>query len=137
LVDIFSVVLVEQFWSLTNTIYSTEEGKRWYGIVGSGGLVGGVVVGIAARFMLQTVGLHTPDLLLVAAAIHHGGATDCGCRWLAPTAAKPLPDAHCGNVAAHPDGRSPGGISIYQNGGIDVHRIGSTDVFFLYFFLVS
>lgn len=68
-VDIFSVVLVEQFWSLTNTIYSTEEGKRWYGIVGTGGLVGGVVGGIAARFMLQTVGLRTPDLLLVATAI--------------------------------------------------------------------
>ena len=40
-VDILSVVLVEQFWSLTNSIYTTQEGKSWYGFVGTGGLVGG------------------------------------------------------------------------------------------------
>ena len=41
-VDILGVVLVEQFWSLTNSIYTTREGKSWYGFVGTGGLVGGV-----------------------------------------------------------------------------------------------
>jgi len=40
-VDILSVVLVEQFWSLTDSIYTTREGKSWYGFVGTGGLVGG------------------------------------------------------------------------------------------------
>jgi len=68
-VDIIGVVLVEQFWSLTNTIYSTEEGKRWYGMVGTGGLVGGVAGGGAAALVINYTPLQTPDLLLVAAAI--------------------------------------------------------------------
>jgi AAA family ATP:ADP antiporter len=66
-VDIFSVVLVEQFWSLTNSIYSTREGKSWYGFIGSGGLLGGVIGGGAAALILDYTPLQTPDLLLVAA----------------------------------------------------------------------
>ena len=54
-VDIFSVVLVEQFWSLTNSLHTTEDGKRWYGLVGAGGLCGGVAGGgIAAAFLQFT-----------------------------------------------------------------------------------
>ncbi len=68
-VDIFSVVLVEQFWSLTNTLYTTEDGKRWYGLVGTGGLLGGVLGGVIAGNLLRHTGLQSHDLLLVAAAI--------------------------------------------------------------------
>lgn len=68
-VDILSVVLVEQFWSLTNSIYSTAEGKRWYGLVGTGGLVGGMAGGGAAAMVIKYTPLQTPDLLLVAALI--------------------------------------------------------------------
>jgi AAA family ATP:ADP antiporter len=68
-VDILGVVLVEQFWSLTNSIYSTTEGKRWYGLVGTGGLVGGVAGGGAAALVINYTPLQTPDLLLVAALI--------------------------------------------------------------------
>jgi AAA family ATP:ADP antiporter len=39
-VDIIGVVLVEQFWSLADSIFTTRDGKSWYGVVGSGGLVG-------------------------------------------------------------------------------------------------
>jgi AAA family ATP:ADP antiporter len=67
--DIFSVVLVEQFWSLTNTVFVTEEGKRWYGLIATGGLVGGVAGGVAATFLLDHTPLHTRELLLVAAGI--------------------------------------------------------------------
>lgn len=68
-VDILGVVLVEQFWSLTNTIFSTKEGKRWYGMVGTGGLVGGMAGGGAAALLINYTPLQTPDLLLVAALI--------------------------------------------------------------------
>ncbi|MGQ0656874.1 MAG: Npt1/Npt2 family nucleotide transporter [Chromatiales bacterium] len=68
-VDIFSVVIVEQFWSLTNTIYTTEAGKRWYGFVAAGGLVGGVLGGKVASGLLKHTGLTTEDLLLVAAGL--------------------------------------------------------------------
>ena len=68
-VDILAVILVEQFWSLTDSIYSTEEGKRWYGLVGTGGLLGGVAGGGAAALVINYTPLQTYDLLLIAAAI--------------------------------------------------------------------
>ncbi|GBC60430.1 hypothetical protein DENIS_1382 [Desulfonema ishimotonii] len=68
-VDILGVVLVEQFWSLTNSIYSTDEGQRWYGMVGTGGLVGGVLGGVVSAFIIRQTALQTPDLLLVAGGI--------------------------------------------------------------------
>ncbi len=66
-VDIVGVVLVEQFWSLANAIYTTREGKSWYGFVGTGGLVGGVVGGIISALLISRTSLETPDLLLTAA----------------------------------------------------------------------
>ena len=68
-VDILGVVLVEQFWSLTNSIYTTGEGKSWYGVVGTGGLVGGVAGGWAAAMLIKHTPLQTPDLLITAAVI--------------------------------------------------------------------
>jgi AAA family ATP:ADP antiporter len=68
-VDIMGVVLVEQFWSLTNSIYTTAEGKSWFGIVGSGGLVGGVAGGWAAAVVIKHTSMKTPDLLVIAAGI--------------------------------------------------------------------
>lgn len=68
-VDILGVLIVEQFWSLTNSIYSTSEGKSWYGFIGTGGLIGGVVGGGFASLVLRFTPLRTADLLLVAAVI--------------------------------------------------------------------
>lgn len=68
-VDIFSVVLVEQFWSLTNSVYRTRQAKRWYGLIGSGGLVGGIVAGMLAAQLIAKTSMQTPDLLLVSAAL--------------------------------------------------------------------
>jgi AAA family ATP:ADP antiporter len=68
-VDILGVVLIEQFWSLTNSIYTTQEGKSWYGFVGTGGLIGGVTGGWVSAMFIKHTPLQTPDLLLTAAAI--------------------------------------------------------------------
>jgi AAA family ATP:ADP antiporter len=67
-VDIIGVVLIEQFWSLTNSIYTTHEGRSWYGYVGTGGLIGGVAGGGVSAFLIQQTMLQTPDLLLTSAA---------------------------------------------------------------------
>ena len=68
-VDILGVVLVEQFWSLTNSIYTTGEGKSWYGFVGSGGLLGGLLGGWLSAALIRYTPLTTPDLLLTAAGL--------------------------------------------------------------------
>ncbi len=67
-VDIFSVVLVEQFWSLANSVHTTDEGRRSYSFVSIGGLLGGVAGGLLAGRLLEFTPLHSHDLLLVAAA---------------------------------------------------------------------
>jgi len=67
-VDVFSVILVEQFWSLTNAITSTEEGKRSYWFVGTGGLTGGLVGGLLGAALVRFTPMTTPDLLLSSAA---------------------------------------------------------------------
>jgi AAA family ATP:ADP antiporter len=69
LVDIFSVVLVEQFWSLTNSVYRSAEGRRWYGLIASGGLLGGLIGGLFAAWLIKATPVTTADLLLVAASI--------------------------------------------------------------------
>jgi AAA family ATP:ADP antiporter len=67
LVDIFSVVLVEQFWSLTNTISSGEQGRRTYWFVATGGPVGGIVAGFVVGALIRYTPVTTPDLLLTCA----------------------------------------------------------------------
>lgn len=67
LADIFSVVLVEQFWSLSNSSITTQQGKRWYGLIASGGLIGGIFAGFFASWLIKSWGFSTQDLLLVAA----------------------------------------------------------------------
>jgi AAA family ATP:ADP antiporter len=68
-VDIFSVILVEQFWSLANTITETAAGRKSYWFIGTGGLLGGVLGGATSAALLKFTPLQTPDLLLSCAAI--------------------------------------------------------------------
>jgi AAA family ATP:ADP antiporter len=68
-VDIFSVILVEQFWSLTNTITEAQTGRRTYWLIGTGGLLGGVAGGATSAALLGLTGMETPDLLLSCAAL--------------------------------------------------------------------
>jgi AAA family ATP:ADP antiporter len=68
-VDIFSVVLVEQFWSLADTVTETGAGRRSFWFIGTGGLLGGVMGGAAATAMLEFTSMKTPDLLLSCAGI--------------------------------------------------------------------
>ena len=74
LVDILSVAMVEQFWSLANSLYTTAEGRRWYGVIGTGGLLGGVTGGATAAALIRWTPMGTTDLLLVAAGILVGTA---------------------------------------------------------------
>ncbi len=68
-VDIFSVVLVEQFWSLTDSVSTAEEGRRSFWFVGTGGLVGGVCGGLLASVLVSHTRLETPDLLYACALL--------------------------------------------------------------------
>ena len=69
LVDIIGVTLVEQAWSLTNSLFETDEAKSWYGLVGTGGLLGGVAGSAISGAVIRFTSLQTPDLLLITAFI--------------------------------------------------------------------
>jgi AAA family ATP:ADP antiporter len=68
-VDIFSVILVEQFWSLADSVTETDAGRKSFWFIGSGGLLGGVIGGVTATAMLEFTPMRTPDLLLSCAVI--------------------------------------------------------------------
>lgn len=68
-VDVFSVVLVEQFWSLSNSVTKLHEGESSYWFVGTGGIVGGIAGGVMASALLRYTSMQTPDLLLSCAAM--------------------------------------------------------------------
>ena len=66
-VGIFSVMVVAQFWSYANDIYSNEAGKRLFPLVGFGGMMGAFVGSDLADRVLDLVGVY--EMLLLAAAI--------------------------------------------------------------------
>ncbi|MBI1861746.1 MAG: hypothetical protein HYR96_12590 [Deltaproteobacteria bacterium] len=65
--DVFSVVMVEQFWSFCNDIFETEQAKRLYGIVGAGGILGGLFGSALTTKLVPVLG--TANLLFVSAGI--------------------------------------------------------------------
>lgn len=65
--SLFFLVAVALFWSLSNEVYDLRTGKRWYGLVGASGLVGGIVGAQLARVLLSHV---SPiNLIPVGAAV--------------------------------------------------------------------
>ncbi|OGT84522.1 MAG: hypothetical protein A3H91_12890 [Gammaproteobacteria bacterium RIFCSPLOWO2_02_FULL_61_13] len=68
-VDVFSVILVEQFWSLSNSVTRMNEGENSYWFVGTGGILGGIAGGVLASVLLRYTPMQTSDLLLSCAAM--------------------------------------------------------------------
>lgn len=64
---VFSVVGVTQFWSFASESLDAEQGKRLFGFLGAGGIVGGLAGGSLTHALAQTIG--TEQLLLVSAGL--------------------------------------------------------------------
>jgi AAA family ATP:ADP antiporter len=69
--DVYGVVLIEECWGWTSSRMKANRNKPWYGIVGSGALLGGMVGSILATALLAQnwIPFNTVDLLLVAAGL--------------------------------------------------------------------
>ena len=62
-VSIFSVLVVTLFWLVANDLYRPREAKRLFGVIGSGGILGGIVGSTIAAVGAQVVGTeHLPAL---------------------------------------------------------------------------
>jgi AAA family ATP:ADP antiporter len=65
--DIFSVVMVEQFWSFTNDLYKSKDAKRLYGIIGSGGILGGATGSGVVAMIVPVVG--TANMIFICIGV--------------------------------------------------------------------
>jgi ATP:ADP antiporter, AAA family len=102
-VGIFNMMIVAQFWSFANDVYTPEQGRRLFAIVGFGQTAGAIVGGVVAKVLLGRLGVL--PLLFVAAAILCGylllvhavhRRAQRGPRQLVPVAAEPMPDRRNG-----------------------------------------
>ncbi len=66
-VGIFNLMVIAQFWSFANDVYTTEEGKRLFVIIAFGASLGAVVGSKMAGILLGLVGM--AQLLLLACAL--------------------------------------------------------------------
>jgi AAA family ATP:ADP antiporter len=66
-VGIFNVMIVAQFWSFANDLYTRDQGERLFPIIGFGAASGAVVGSAATGLLIPIMGI--PELLLVAAAL--------------------------------------------------------------------
>jgi AAA family ATP:ADP antiporter len=69
-IGIFNLMIVAQFWSFANDLYSKEEGERLFAIVGFGASFGAVVGARAADRLIEPLGIY--QLMIVGAAILFG-----------------------------------------------------------------
>ena len=69
-VGIFNLMIVAQFWSFANDVYTPEQGRRLFGILGFGQTLGAASGGLIAKLLIGQ--LHVYSLMLVAAVMLFG-----------------------------------------------------------------
>jgi AAA family ATP:ADP antiporter len=66
-VGIFNLMVIAQFWSFANDVYTPEQGKRLFAIVGFGQTLGAILGGVVASRLIGPLGVY--QLMLVAAGL--------------------------------------------------------------------
>jgi AAA family ATP:ADP antiporter len=66
-IAIFNLMVIAQFWSFANDLYSTEQGKRLFAIVGFGASTGAIAGSVVISKVIKPLGLFFP--MLIAAGI--------------------------------------------------------------------
>ena len=65
-VGIFNVTAIAQFWSFANDVYTEEQGKRLFAMIGIGSSVGAVAGAKISELLVKKSG---PELLMIVAAV--------------------------------------------------------------------
>ncbi len=107
-IGIFSLMIIAQFWSFANDIYSKEEGERLFPIVGFGASLGALFGARIADRLIEPVGVY--ELMLVGAAVLVGQL------WLSNAINRRVRRREGGEVpppAARGASRKPGGKNAF------------------------
>jgi ATP:ADP antiporter, AAA family len=67
-VGVFSVTAIAQFWSFANDVYTPEQGKRLFAVLGIGSSVGAVVGSLIAESIAKRLGEGAPRTMMLSAA---------------------------------------------------------------------
>jgi AAA family ATP:ADP antiporter len=66
-VGIFNLLIIAHFWSFANDVYTPEQGKRLFAIIGFGQTLGATFGGFVSKLLIGTLRVH--ELMLVAGAL--------------------------------------------------------------------
>lgn len=66
-IGIFNLMVIAQFWSFANDIYTKDQGERLFAIVGFGASLGAVTGSRVADLLIEPVGIY--QMMLVGAAV--------------------------------------------------------------------
>jgi AAA family ATP:ADP antiporter len=92
-VGIFGALAPAQVWTLANFVWTTREAKRLFGMLGSGGIVGGIFAGFLSARITSSFGAES--LLLLMAVPLIAGAVVVAAIWR-----RRVPDQHDGAVVS-------------------------------------
>jgi ATP:ADP antiporter, AAA family len=73
-VGIFNMMVVAQFWAFANDLYTQEQGKRLFALVGIGASLGAALGAYVTGFLQHTIKLGVYELLLVSGGLLVGCA---------------------------------------------------------------
>jgi ATP:ADP antiporter, AAA family len=62
-IGVFNLMIVAQFWSFANDIYTRDEGERLFPVIGFGASLGAVIGALVATRVLHVVDVYAPLLL--------------------------------------------------------------------------
>ena len=62
-IGIFNLVIVAQFWSFANDLYTPLQGRRLFGIIGFGSSMGAIAGGLVAQPLIERTGTQVPMLV--------------------------------------------------------------------------
>jgi ATP:ADP antiporter, AAA family len=68
-VGVCGILAVSQVWTLANFVWTTREAKRLFGMLGSGGIVGGIAGGFLAKWTASRLGTDAMLLLMAATLV--------------------------------------------------------------------
>jgi len=69
-VGIFNLFIIAQFWFFANDVYTPEQAKRLFAIIGFGQTLGATMGGVISKLLIEHLRVH--ELMLVAGAILAG-----------------------------------------------------------------
>lgn len=66
-VGIFNVLVVSNFWSFANDLYTEEEGKRLFAVIGIGASIGAIIGAFVPKFLHAMIGVDGLMMLAIVA----------------------------------------------------------------------